>query len=187
MAEQTLVMAQKNEAGCTEHADSSSSGTAQMRTKRGDVQFDVHEGKDVKVFRFRREVVSLFSVSDRLNQVESSDKKMDSDIKSLSERITDTVADVNQKLADSELNVEKKLAASEDSVQEIKAQVSVMLKDANDTNKKVTDELRKQNEQLKSDLTSTIAAMPKQYLIGYKSCNWDYSDGNDGDVIYMRE
>jgi hypothetical protein len=66
-AEQFLLEKQRDQPAC---ADAAEDEAPKMRTARGDVEFEVSEGNDVRAFRFRRETVSLFDVSSRLQTVE---------------------------------------------------------------------------------------------------------------------
>lgn len=66
-AEQFLLEKQRDQPACT---DTTENATPKMRTARGDVEFEVSESNDIRAFRFRRETVSLFDVSSRLQTVE---------------------------------------------------------------------------------------------------------------------
>lgn len=67
-AEQFMLAQQLLQPGCAGAVDRSA---PKIRTTRGDVTFEVGEGADVRAFRFRRETVSLFDMSSRLQSVET--------------------------------------------------------------------------------------------------------------------
>lgn len=66
-AEQFMLAQQARQPGCAGAVDQTA---PKIRTTRGDITYEVGEGADVRAFRFRRETVSLFDMSSRLEAVE---------------------------------------------------------------------------------------------------------------------
>jgi len=67
-AEQFMLAQQARQPGCAGAVDQTA---PKIRTTRGDITYEVGEGADVRAFRFRRETVSLFDMSSRLEAVEN--------------------------------------------------------------------------------------------------------------------
>jgi len=63
-----FLLGQQAKANC--HAYEQEAKPA-IRTERGDMEFDVDGTKDIKIYRFRRESVSLFDMAERLEAVET--------------------------------------------------------------------------------------------------------------------
>jgi hypothetical protein len=162
-AETVYLGAQKENQDCSTHDDKDVKAAGKVRTVRsGDLQFDVHEGKDVEVFRFRREVVSLFDLSETVATQTSDIAQINKDI----EQMTEDVAATNKSTIERVENIVDELKA--DSAATAKATsdlIAELQKNVTQLAKDIKDETDKAIEAVKDDTKDKIAAIPKPYYM----------------------
>jgi hypothetical protein len=102
LAESMLISAQRGK-DCKNYGDKddyTAPKKATVRTTRGGgLEFNVEEGKDVNLFRFRRETISLFSVSERLTTAESALIDQEDAVKKVADDLSNYGTQVDKKVS----------------------------------------------------------------------------------------
>jgi hypothetical protein len=185
--EAVYLEAQKQVPGCDGHDDKSVAGKSLLRNTRGDVKFDLHEGKDVKLFRFRRETVSVFDLADRLTDAEAEGKALaeavdvlTADVKetnrTLVEFVQDTVDGVVKDQADKLSKFQKEVNAHvADAVKNLTEQMTAMKAEVDST-----------VNELKEDIDDNVKGAIAEVNLPWKQCTYSvWNRGSDSDANVM--
>jgi hypothetical protein len=142
-----FLTGQQAKSDCTEKADHTL-----VRSERADMQFNVGAGDDdVKIYRFRRETVSLFDMSSRVAELEEQSKDLPAKLSGIS-----AVADAAKKQA--EANAEKLSADVDKAIADAAADIKDQGDDLDSKGAEMKEDASTARASLKSMLEQSISA-----------------------------
>jgi hypothetical protein len=186
-----------------------------IRTKRGDLEFDVDGTQDIKIFRYRRETVSLFDMVERVAEletqgaalpeklaasgaiaqaavsaIETSSAKLEQDLAAQAKSLGDDISTANTAAANARTSLKSELAAS------IAAGVAQAKSDA--ATALATEALRSETKfaaldarvkalDTKSAATAASALKNKPFVVGWNQCDKQGGNGADSQRVVVME
>lgn len=143
--------------------------------------------QDVRVFRFRREVVSLFSVSDKIEGLESDLEKARADTTASIDTVTSTIQLLEQSVDESIDKADASVTAKLTETLSTTVANAAAAKEAADIaaekqSTQVANAIADVEAKLENSISTLTANTPKPFVIGWKQCMWN--PYNDGYILY---